>query len=224
MMKDNLSTKTLKGIAVFFFLITLIISLSFPVSNSIYLYLFVFALLYWQRKRMQNFTGRVDNLRTKALVFLLIGWFGAVFLEFNLSSLPFSPRPLANIFIGAGYYLPYFILWLILLKRYRFNFLEVFYLSGLSKLLIDALVTQKLFASFTSTSGPGLAVVSVILQIIATVAVMGALTTLPMLLLATEQNSKHEKPLKQYLLGLTPGLVSIGTFILWVTILKSLFT
>lgn len=224
MMKSKLSIKALKGITLFSFLVTLLVSLSFPTGNSIYFYLFVFALFYWQRKHLQSFTGRVKNTKVRMLTFLLIGWVGAVLLEFNLVNLPFSPKPLTNIFLGIGYYLPYFALWFILLKRYRFNLLEVFYLSGLSKLLIDALVTKKLFVSFTTASGPGLAIIGVVLQIIATVAVMGALTTFPMLFLPADSDNKHEKPLKEYLLGLTPGFLAVGIFILWAAMLKIIFT
>lgn len=223
-MRNNLYQKILTGIALFFFLVTLLVSLSFPTGNSIYFYLLIFTLLYWQRRRLQSITSRVKNSKARVLTFLLIGWVGAIFLEFNLAKLPFSPKPLVNIFAGIGYHLPYFAFWYFLLRRYRFNFLEVFYLSGLSRLLFDALITQKLFTSLVSTSGLSLAIISLTVQIITTIVVMGTLTTVPMLLLSSAQDNKHEKPAKQYLLGLAPGFLAVGIFILWAAVLKFVFT
>jgi hypothetical protein len=219
----NLSVKILKGTAILFSFVTLVVSLSFPGGNRIYFYLFTFALFYWQSKRLQKFTGRVEGVRMKTLVFLLTSWAGAIFLEFSLVHLPFSPKPAADIFLGVGYYLPYFAIWYVLLRRYRFNFLEIFYLAGFGKLTFDLLITRKLLIAASVATTILSSWLIFISQALITLVLFGMLTTLPALFLPLGENN-HNKPARQYLIGLTPSFLAAAVFVIWTIILKAIFT
>jgi hypothetical protein len=158
-----------------------------------------------------------------AFVFILVGWLEAVLLELILGVSPFHPRPIANYLVGLGFYLPYFAFWLALIRRYQFTLLEVFCLGGLGRLVFDFLVTRKILTAAAVTTSALAAFLVIIIQSLLTLVLFGALTTLPALLLRTSSNKSHHKPLKQYLLGLTPHFLAAGVFIVWTIILKVIF-
>lgn len=158
------------------------------------------------------------------VVFILTGWLGAVLLELVLGLSPFHPKPIANYLVGLGFYLPYFAFWLALIKRYQFTFLEVFCLSGLGRLIFDLLVTRKILTAAAVTTYPLAAFLVVVVQALLTLIIFGALTALPALFLKTSENKNHNKPLKQYLVGLTPHFLASGVFVIWTIILKVIFT
>jgi hypothetical protein len=131
---------------------------------------------------------------------------------------------LANYLIGLGFYLPYFAIWLIFVKRSQFSILEVFYLSGFAKVLFDIFITHKLLRFFSLAANPISALLVFLAQIILTLVLFGMLTTLPACFLKTPNNQKHDKPLKHYFIGLTPNFLATGVLIIWVIILKIIFT
>lgn len=158
------------------------------------------------------------------VVYILTGWLGAVFLELILGLAPFHPKPVANYLVGLGFYLPYFAFWLVLVKRYQFTFLEVFCLSGLGRLIFDFLVTHKILTAAAVTTSALASFLVVVIQTLITFVLFGALTTLPALCLVRQEEKSHEKPLKQYLIGLTPHFLASGVFVIWTIILKVIFT
>jgi hypothetical protein len=223
-MKKNLPEKVLYLITTLLIITTFLLSLSFSTKNSLYLFLLVFGIIYWQKKRFQEFFQKIQNPKIAKVVYVLTGWLWAIFLELNLGLFPFHPKPIANYLVGIGFYLPYFAIWLVLIKRYQFTSFEIFYLSGLSRLIFDLIITRKLLtAAFVATN-----VLSVFLivatQAIVTLVLLGVLTALPSLFLADQERKSHNKPLKEYLIGLTPNFLATGVFIVWVIILKTIFT
>ena len=186
-------------------------------------FLFVFGIVYWQRKRLQNFFQKIESPKIADAVYIFTGWLGVIFLESSLKLSPFHPKPIANYLVGLGFYLPYFIIWLVLIKRYQFTFFEIFYLSGLGRLIFDFLITRKIltFAAVTTSALAAFLVVTV--QALITIVLFGALTTLPTLCLKSPENKNHNKPLKHYFVGLTPNFLATGVFIVWAIILKIVF-
>ncbi len=223
-MKENLAEKTLYLITIILTITTAVLCLNYPAKNSIYLFLLVFGVAYWQRKRLQNFFQKIKNPKIAAAIFILTGWTWAIFLELNLGRLPFNPKPIADLIIGLGFYLPYFAIWLVLIRRYQFTFFEIFYLSGLGRLIFDFLITRKILTAAAVTTSTLAAFLVVIIQSLLTLVIFGALTTLPVLYLRSPEGTDHSKPFKQYLLGLTPGFLAGGVFIIWTIILKIIFT
>lgn len=175
------------------------------------------------RKGLQKIFQKIKDSKIATAVYLLTGWLGAVFLELSLGLSPFHPRPVANYLIGLGFYLPYFAFWLTLIKRYRFTLWEVFFLGGLGRLIFDFLITRKILTAAAVTTSVLATFLVVIIQALLTLVIFGALTALPVLLLKTSSNKSHHKPLKQYLLGLTPHFLAAGIFIVWTIILKLIF-
>lgn len=223
-MEKNFSEKVLYGITIFLTMATLLLSLIFPTKNSLYLFLLVFGVIYWQRKRFQNLFQRIKKTKITNAIYILTGWLWAIFLEFALGLSPFHPNPIANYLIGIGFYLPYFAIWLICIKRYQFTSLEVFYLSGFGRLIFDFLITRRILTSAIVTTSSLAAFLVVIIQALSTLVLFGALTTLPTLYLKSPENKDHSKPLKQYLISLTPNFLASGVFIVWTIILKLVFT
>lgn len=222
-MKESSSEKILYLVTIFLILATFFLSLIFSPKKGIFVFFFVFLFVYWQRKRWQSFFQKIKNPKIADVIFILIGWLGAIFLEFSLGISPFHPKPIANYLVGIGFYLPYFAFWLKFIKRYQFTFLEVFYLSGLGRLIFDIFITHKLLiAASVATSVIG-AFLIFFIQTVVTLVLFGALTTLPALYLTNQENKNHNKPLKQYLIGLTPGFLAAGVFVIWTIILKIIF-
>lgn len=223
-MKNKLSEKIIHLITTFLIVATVLLSLAFSPKKGILVFFLVFFLIYWQKKRLQDFFQKIKNPKTCYLVYILTGWLGAIFLEFGLGISPFHPKPVANYIIGLGFYLPYFALWLVFIKRYQFDFWEIFYLSGFGKIIFDLVITRKLLiaASVTTSALSSLLIFSS--QAIITFVLFGMLTTLPALSLKAQEGSKHDKPVKQYLIGLTPVFLATGVFIVWTLILKAIFT
>lgn len=223
-MKNNLSEKVLYWVTIFLIITAFFLSLIFSPKKGVLIFLFIFLLIYWQRKRLQKYFQRIKNPDAAGAVFLLIGWIGAIFLEFSLGLSPFHPSPITNYLVGVGFYLPYFIIWLILIKRYQFTIFEIFYLSGLGKLIFDLLITRKLLVSAALATPAISAFLIFFIQTVVTLVLFGMLTTLPVLCLITQKDKDNDKPLKEYLIGLTPGFLATVVFILWVIILKIIFT
>lgn len=213
-MKNNLSEKVLYLITILLVLATILLSLAFSPKKGILVFFLVFLLVYWQKKRWQ--TGWV--------VYLLTGWLGAILLEFSLGISPFHPKPIANYLIGLGFYLPYFAIWLMFIKRYQYDFWEIFYLSGFGKVVFDLVITRKLLIAASVATNTLSSLLIFASQAIITFVLFGMLTTLPALSLKVQEGSKHNKPVKQYLIGLTPNFLASGAFIVWTIILKIIFT
>lgn len=223
-MSRYLSEKILYTVTILLIITTLLLSLSFPAKNSIYPFLLVFILIYWQRRRLQSFFQKIQNPKISYALYILTGWLWAIFLEFNLGPSPFHPKPIANYLVGIGFYLPYFAVWLALIKRCQFTIFEVFYLSGFGRLIFDLLITRRLLISVAVTTNVLSAFLIFSVQAVVSLTLFGVLTTLPALYLTTQENNHHNKPLKGYLLGLTPGFLAAGVFIVWTAVLKIVFT
>lgn len=222
-MKKNLSEKSLYIITTLLIVVTLFLLLVFSSQRSSLIFPIVFVIFYWQRKQLQGFFQKIKNSKIRYAIYILIGWFGGLFLEYGLGRLVFNPKPIANFIIGLGFYLPYFAFWHEFYKRYQFNFLEVFYLSGFGRLVFDLLITRKLFMPAVLIFNPKFALITIIGRAIAMLTLFGTFTALPFLFLP-EQKSNYHKPLKQYLIGLTPNFLAAGVFIVWAVILKIIFT
>jgi hypothetical protein len=192
----------------------------FSSRQSSLIFPIIFIIFYWQRKRLQDFFQKIKNPSMAGAFFILIGWVWALFLELTAGLSPFHPAPLANYLIGLGFYLPYFSIWLILINRFRFSVLEVFFLSGSSKVLFDILITRKLFKVFSLASSPISALLVFIAQVILTLVLFGMLTALPALFLKAQDDQEHNKSLKQYLLGLTPNFLTTLVLVIWMIVLK----
>jgi hypothetical protein len=219
-MKNNLSEKILYAITIFLIINTIFLSLIFSLKKGILVFFFLFLLIYWQRKRLQDFLQKIKNPKVGTIIYLLTGWAGMIFFEFQLKSLPFHPKPLADLVVGLGFYLPYFFIWLILIKHYQLSHFEVFYLSGLGRLIFDFLVTRKILTTTAMTTSALAAFLVMIAQVFITLVLFGALTTLPVLFLKTPENKNYRKPVEQYLISLTPHFLAGGIFIIWTIILK----
>lgn len=223
-MKNKLSEKILCLITILLILVTVLLSLIFFPKKGILVFLLVFSITYWQRKRLQDFFQKIKNPKVGWLVFVLTAWLWAIFLEFSLELSPFHPKPIANYLIGMGFYLPYFALWLKFIKRYQFTFLEVFYLSGLGRLIFDLLITRKLLIAPSVATSLVSALLIFTSQTIFMLVLFGMLTTLPALYLKVQENNQHNKPVKEYFIGLTSNLLAAGVFILWTIVLKVIFS
>lgn len=223
-MEKNPSEKLLYLITTLLIVAVFLLSLSFPFRNSFFLFLLAFALIYWQRRRLQSFFQKIKKPKISYAIYILTGWLWAIFLELNLGRLPFNPKPIANLIIGSGFYLPYFAVWLVLIKYYQFSVFEIFYLSGFSKVIFDVLISRKLFRFSFIASNPLSAFLIFIVQAIVVFVIFGVLTTLPAFFFKSQDGQSHNKPLKQYLIGLTPNFLAGGVFILWTIILKIIFT
>lgn len=221
-MEKNLSEKALWPITTLLIIITFLLSLNFRIKNSLHLFLLVFGLVYWQRKRLQGFSRRIRSLKVYDALYILSGWLWAIFLEYNLGRLVFSPKPITNLLVGLGFYLPYFAIYLSFIKRYKFNFFEIFYLGGFGKALFDLLITRKLTSSAVFVFSPRLALIAILARTIVIVTLFGALTSLPLLLLSGPEGESR-KSFKRYLLGITPNFLAAGVFIVWTIILKIVF-
>lgn len=221
-MKNNLSEKVLYLITLLLFVVGFFLSFVFYPKKS-WLFFFIFLLIYWQRKRLQDFF-RKKTLKASWAAFILAGWVGAIFLEFSLEISPFHPKPLANYFIGLGFYLPYFAIWRKFIKDYQYSFFEIFYLSGFGRLVFDLVITRKLLIAAFVTTNPLSALLVFFSQAVVTLVLFGMLTTLPALCLTGQENKSHSKPLREYLVGLGPGFLAAGVFIVWTIILKAVFT
>jgi len=223
-MKNNLSEKILYGITILLVAGAVFLSLVFSPKKGILVFLFLFLLFYWQRKRWQEFFQKIKNPKTSWVIYLLTGWLGAIFLEFSLGISPFHPKPIANYLIGLGFYLPYFAFWRLLINRFQFTFWEIFYLGGFGKLLFDSLITRKLLVAASVATNALSSFLIFTSQAIVILVLFGALTTIPALSLAGQENKPHNKPLKQYLIGFAPIILATLVFILWTIILKTVFT
>lgn len=222
-MKNNLSEKALYLITILLIVVTLFLSLSFPVKNSFCLFLLVFGIAYWQRKHLQIFFQKIKNPKTCYLIFILTGWLGAIFLEFSLGISPFHSNRLVNYLVGMGFYLPYFTFWLTFIKRYKFSFFEVFYLSGLGRLIFDLLVTRKLVVSAAVATSTLSAFFIFFIQAVIALTLFGVLTVLPVLYLSEQEEKCRNKPLMEYFVGLATNFLAAGVFVLWTIILKIAF-
>ncbi|MBL7159225.1 hypothetical protein ISS85_02020 [Candidatus Microgenomates bacterium] len=222
-MKENISLKLLYLITTLLIITVLIISTAFPFKNALYLFFFVFGIASWQKERLKDFFQKIKNPKVAVALYFLTGWAWMIFFEYQLGRLPFHPKPPVDIIIGLGFYLPYFILWLKLINRYQFNFLEVFYLAGLGRLIFDFFITRKILTAAAVTTSALTAFLVVIVQALITLVLFGALTALPTLYLINQEDKHYNKPLKHYLFGLTTGFLAAGALILWATILKIIF-
>ncbi|MBL7150888.1 hypothetical protein ISS86_03080 [Candidatus Microgenomates bacterium] len=220
--EKNISEKVLYVATTLLIIATILLCLNYPFRNSIYLFLLVFGTVFWQRKKLQSFFQKIKNQKIIWVFYILAGWIWMIFFEFQLDRLPFNPKPIANLIIGLGFYLPYFALWFKLVKRYQFNFFEVFYLASFGRLFFDLLITRKLLMPAVFIFNPLFALIAIFARTITTITLFGTLTTLPSLLLP-ERKSDYQKSLKQYLIGLTPNFLAAGAFIVWAIILKIVF-
>jgi len=223
-MKKHLSEKILYIITALLIVATLFFLLTFSSQKSSIIFPIVFLIFYWQKKRFQDLFQKIRGPKTATLIYPLIGWFLALFLELTAGLLPFHQNRLANYLVGLGFYLPYFAIWLIFINRFQFSIFEIFYLSGLSKVFFDIFISRKLLKFFSIASGPVSALVVFIAQVILTLVLFGMLTTLPACFLKIQNGQKHEKPFKHYLIGLTPNFLATGVFIVWLIVLKTIFT
>ena len=218
-----MSEKILHLVTIVLVVATLFLSLVFSPKKGILVFLFLFLLIYWQRKRWPEFFQKIKNPKTSWVIYLLTGWLGAIFLEFSLGISPFHPKPIANYLIGLGFYLPYFAFWRLLINRFQFTFLEIFYLGGFGKLLFDSLITRKLLVAASVATNALSSFLIFASQAIVTLVLFGVLTTIPTLYLAGRENKQYNRPLKQYLIGFTSVLLATAVFIIWTIILKALF-
>lgn len=223
-MRKNLSKKSLYIITALLIVVTLFLLLAFSSRRSSLIFPIVFVIFYWQKKRLPDLYEKIKSPKTATLIYLLIGWFWALFLEFTAGLSPFHQAPLANYLVGLGFYLPYFAIWQAFIRRYQFSVFETFYLSGFSKVFFDIFITHKLLKFFSVASNPVSALLVFISQVILTLVLFGMLTTLPACFLKIQNNQGHEKPLKHYFIGLTPNFLATGVFIIWTIILKIIFT
>lgn len=192
-------------------------------KNSLTLFFFIFGISYWQRKRLANFYQKIDNRKVRFALYVLTGWIWATFLEYYSGRLLFNPKPIVNLIIGSGFYLPYFAISLRFTNRYQFNFLEIFCLSGLGKLFFDLFISRKLLTPTTTTTNALGAFLIFFIQVIFTFLLFGALTTLPTFYLRGQKKEHYDRPIKEYLLGMTPIFCATAAFIVWIIILKIIF-
>lgn len=221
-MKNNLSEKALYLITILLFGVSFFLVFILASKKAGFSF-FVFLLIYWQRKRLQGFFQKIQNPKVSDVIFILIGWLGAIFLELSLRLSPFHPKPVANYLIGLGFYLPYFAIWQLLIKRYRFTFLEIFYLSGLGKIFFDLLITRKLLIAASVATSALSSFLIFLSQAAVTLTLFGMLTSLPALFLPLKEGDHHQS-LPHYLIGLASNFFAAGIFVVWTIILKAIFT
>jgi len=223
-MKKSLSEKILYLITALLIIATLYLLLRFSSHRSSLIFPIIFITLYWKRSQLQDFFQKIKDPSIAGAFFILTGWVWALFLEFIAGLSPFHPAPLANYLVGLGFYLPYFAIWLIFINRFQFSIFEIFYLSGFSKIFFDIFISHKLLGFFPLASNPISALLVFIAQVILTLVLFGMLTTLPACFLKIQNGQKHEKPFKHYLIGLTPNFLATVVLVIWVIVLKIIFT
>lgn len=203
-------------------LLTLVASLSAPLTNAYYLYVLLFLLFYWQRGRLYQLLGQ--RAKSKLLHFagyLLVSLLWALFLVMTRWQPAFGNRLWQSYIVELGFYLPYFIFWYLLQSRKFFSYKEIFTLAGLSRILFEGTITRSLYVplALASTHGVAIALIAFILKVIATFYIFGMLTLIPLLVFIREGDNK-DKGYKAYLLGLGTGFAAAVVFIGWVLVLK----
>ncbi|MBL7150696.1 hypothetical protein ISS86_02090 [Candidatus Microgenomates bacterium] len=213
--------KILKILATFLFALTFLFSFSAATTNTLYLFLLLFALFYWQKKRLQKLLARLPKKISHFFAYLIVAVFWAVIFEITLGQFAFHPRPVISFIISLGFYLPFFVIWYKLISRFRFSLIEVFYLSGLSGILFGLLITKQLWAPFAIYSNIKITLIAFFGRIVATLITYACLTSLPALLLF-EKYELVERPFKQSLLALIITILALPFFLIWIVLLKGL--
>jgi uncharacterized membrane protein len=216
-------SKVFKILAIILYLITLFLSLSFPAHNIIYLYLFLFAILYWQKEKIHSILLPAKNLKNRVLVLLIVSLIWATCLNIFLAVLPFDPNPFLNTLISFGFYIPYFFFWYLLMKREILSYLAVFYLSGLSGVFFDLFFTHK---TAQAIAGKGyesmtLVLIAFVARLIIVLTIYGLLTVLPYSLVFAQQETKRKK-LMSYLLAVILPIATLPFFLVWRAIISLL--
>jgi len=207
--------KIFKIFAIIFYLITLFLSLSFPAHNVIYIYLFLFAILYWQKEKIRSVFISAKGSK-KLFIFLFISIIWAIFLNIFLAVLPFNPNPLINTLISFGFYIPYFLFWYLLFKRGIFSYLNVFYLSGLSGVIFDLFFTHKTVqtVALQGYDSMVLALIAFTARLIIVFTIYGVLTILPYSLVFAPPKMKR-KGVMVYFLALVLPIATLPFFLIW---------
>lgn len=206
--------KILKILAWFLVGLTFLFSLSAATTNALYLFLLFFVLFCWQKHRLQNLFLRLTKRLSPFLTYLLVATLWAVILEFTLGRFAFHTQPIMSFLIFIGFYLPYFAIWYKLISRFKFNFLEVFYLAGVSGILFGLVITKQILAPFAIHANLKIAFLAFGARMMATLSIYGVLISLPYLLLLKKETSS-EKPLKHYLLATTTTFLILPVFLIW---------
>lgn len=216
-------SKVLKIAAIAFYLATLFLSLSFPSDNLIYIFLFLFAVLYWQKDKIRLILFPQKIIKNRRFIFLLISLLWAVFLNISLVKMPFDPNPLVNTLISFGFYLPYFLFWYFLLRKEIFSFLNVFYLAGFSGVFFDLFFTHKTAQTVVLQGYESMTLILVVfvVRLIVVLTIYGLLTVLPCSLVFAPQEMKRIK-LMNYLLAVILPIAALPFFLVWRTIISLL--
>lgn len=148
--------------------LTILLSLAFSPGNAVYLFVGLFLVLYWQRKRFR------EPVAPPLLKFLLLAMAWSAVLEISLGG-----RGL-GIFV---FYLLYFLVCYKVFTRKSFEPLTIFYLSGLFGVFIQAVLTRRLIDTVALAPDLPTGVFFLLLKAAATLTVFGALTSLPFVLL-----------------------------------------
>ena len=213
--------KILKVLAALLFILTFLFSFSAATTNTLYLFLLLFALFYWQKKRLRKLLARLPKKISHFVAYLIIAIFWAAIFEITLAQFAFHPRPVISFIISLGFYLPFVIIWYKLISRFKFSLIEVFYLSGLSGILFGLLITKQIWAPFAIYSNIKITLIAFFGRIIVTLITYGCLTSLPAWLLF-EKYELIKRPFKQSLLALITTILALPFFLIWTMLLKVL--
>lgn len=211
---QNCKGKILKVLIWVLVSLTVFFSLSVPQASNLYFFLLLFILAYWQKHRLRKLLIRPTRSVSPFFIFLLVTTFWAAILELTLARFVFHPNPIISFIISLGFYLPYFAIWYKLISRFKFSFLEVFYLSGLSGVLFGLIITKQILIPFAIHTNLKIALLAFGGRIMATLVIWSALTALPSLLLV-DRDELLEKPLKAYLFAIISTVLALPFFLIW---------
>ena len=134
--------------------LALIPAILIPLLGLTWLNFSAFCLLVHYREAFSRWYG---NLKlSKELKFLLFALVFGYLVEILavIDNIPLPPEdrillnsnPALDLYLALGYYLAFAIVWLLILRRYRFKFWEVFLIAGSFGILFEQ--TGRIFLSF----------------------------------------------------------------------------
>lgn len=223
MARSDTDKKILFGAFVIGLAGTFFTSLSMPQTNSYYLYVVLFVIVYKLRIRLHRFTTQ-PHTAGRLISFVIFSAVWSLLLILFRGNPAYIGSILKSFLLETIFYLPYFLIWYYLIRLIPFTNLEVFYLAGLGRVLFEGVVTRSLYGPlFLSVNlGAATATVVFILNIITTFTLFGMLTMLPLAIIYPDRNQDQRHSIRQYIVGLIPGFISGLIFALWTEVLESI--
>lgn len=220
---QSLETRLMELTIFFLSVLTVVYSLRFAQKSLIFLFVSLFLGLRWQRERLQPLVGRYFHLPPSPLLYLGIGLCWGWWFQLSLGTTGFIQKPVLTLLFSLGLYLPYFAIWYRIFKFGDLDFFETFFLSGLSAVAFQSFISKKLINTVVFAPNLFSGLIFFLLKTAATLVLIGALTSVPYLLLTqSDPNPALTNKKKTYLLGLASFSITIVVFLVWSAVLKKI--